>query len=237
MKKLVLLLMAICCILTACGGQENPAPSEAPSEAPTSAPTVTQTEAPTEAPAANVVSPLPATVNADTLWTDSATFAVSLKEGAFYRGSSGIPQLQVIVYTYDLYDMADIAVLKGGDTIVIRGEHVVIEALEHTQNGAVIINGGLDLGGYELRTDDDTVYYEIGYSDVKSWYEVGDVILPVSGDFVYTDSSDLDNGPVTYSLDDIFSDDSPIDYNFVPQNTIIMIENSEVTAMERIYAP
>lgn len=241
MKRFVIFLLALCCMLAACGVKDTPAPTNAPNEAPTvtqtEAPTEVPTDAPTEAPAAKVVTPLPVTVDVNNL--DNCTVAVSLEKGDAYYGSgiTHIPTMKVTVYTYDLYDMVDIAQLQSGDTIIIRGENVVVEALERTETGAVIINGGLDMGGYDLWTSDNTVYFETGYSDMKYWQALGEFATEVAADFVFTDSSDLDKGPVTYTFDDLVSEDSPIDFLFDPQSTTVTIENGLIISMERIYTP
>lgn len=179
-----------------------------------------------------VVEPLPVTLDANQL-TD-CTAAVSIGEGHAYVDGAGEQKMKVTVFTYDLYDMVDISQLKSGDTITIRQEPVIVASLER-KDRAVIINGGIDVGGYELRTDEDTTYYEISYSDMLSYYEIGEATLPVSADFVYTDSSDLDNGPVTYTFSDLA--EGNVDFFFTPYNTKIVIEGGTVVAMERTYTP
>jgi len=210
-------------------------PTEAPTKtpAPTKEPTVTPLESP--APAAKTVSPLPVTIDMNNL--DNCTIAVSFEQGDFFTDDAGAIQLKVKVYTYDLYDIVDIAMLAPGDTILLRGEEVLITSLVRTDTGAVQINGGLDVGGYELITNDHTVFFETGYSDVKSYYELGEATLPVSADFIFTDKSDLDNEPVTYYPGDFLTDEADIFYHFVPNSTTITIQDSQVIKMERVYVP
>ena len=98
--------------------------------------------------------------------------AISLEKGGAYVDDTGAMQMDVTVYTYDVYDMVDIATLKEGDTIVIRGEEVVVTSLEQNNVG-LIINGGIEENGYELCTDNTTVWFESGFNDAKSYYEVG----------------------------------------------------------------
>ena len=102
-------------------------------------------------------------------------------------------------------------------------------------NNAIWINGGLDEGGYELRSDDETTYYLMDYSDMLYYYEIGEIKVPVSEDFVYTDASDLEGGEVSYSIDDLLEGNA--DYDFVPQNTQLVIFEGKVSFMERIYTP
>ena len=56
-------------------------------------------------------------------------------------------------------------------------------------------------------------------------------------DFVYTDESNLDNGPATYNADDFLNNAEGIDYLFNEHNTTIQIQNGMAVAMTRIYTP
>lgn len=182
----------------------------------------------------NVVVPLPNTVNMDEL--DNCTVAVSLEKGDAYVDDTGAMQMDVTVYTYDLYDMVDIDSLKEGDTIVIRGNKVTVESLEKNDRG-LLINGGLDNNGYEFKTDDTTVWYECGYNDAKSYYELGKTTIRVSTDMNFYDSSDLDKGEVIYYPGDFLTDNAGIQYHFVPNNTSIVIEDGMIIEMYRSYIP
>ena len=183
MKKFVLLLM-ICCLLTACGAKSE-AVADAPAQATNS---ITVTEAPTEATDGEVVveeaaegvtvSPLPATIDINAL--DNCMVAVSFEKGDAYVDDAGVMQLDVTVYTYDLYDMVEIANLAEGDTIVIQGQDVVVTSLETIESGILLINGGTENGGYDLWHNDSGVYFEQGYDDAKAYYALGSVTIPVS---------------------------------------------------------
>jgi len=146
-------------------------------------------------------------------------------------------QMRLTIYTYDLYDMVDISRLEEGDILRIGQDHITVTSIEYTAYGSLLINGGLDAGGYELRTDDNTVFYETGYSDMKSWYPVGTILIPVSQDFIYTDCSDLDVQPRIFYPGDFLIPDTGIDYHFTPHNTTVTIEGGKVIAMERRYTP
>ena len=249
-KKFLALILTLTLVFTmaACGttedanaGVNTPAPTKeaVPTTAPTTIPAdvAEPTAAPTEAPApaAKTVSPLPVTIDMNNL-TD-CTVAVSFNKGDAYVDDNGAMQLKVKVYTYDLYDMVDIAVLTPGDTIILRGEEVLITDLVRTDSGAVQINGGLDAGGYELRTDEHTVYYEIGYSDVKTYFELGEATLPVSENFILTDNADPEGTAKTFHFEDLSTDNVAYIYGFDPNNTRIVIEGGAVTQMERVYTP
>ena len=251
MRKLVAFLLTgiMLLALTACGNAnstndntatpvptkettDNTEPTALPTEAPVDVtePETDPTEAP--APAAKTIAPLPVMIDMENL-TD-CTVAVSFEKEDIFADAK---QLQVTVYTYDLYDMVDIAMLAVGDTIILRGEEVVVTSLVTTDYGVVQINGGLDEGGYELVTDDHTVYFETGYSDVKTWFELGKVVLPVSADFVFTDNADPESDTQTFTLEDLFTDKVSHIYGFSPYNTSIVIQDGIVTRMKRVYTP
>lgn len=193
----------------------------------------TQTEI--EEPNKNIISPLPETLDIKDL--DNCTVAASFEKGDARIDDSGKMVMDVTVYSYELYDMVDIASLKENDVIVRHNEEINITELERLNTGLVRINGGEENGGFDLISNDSTVYYEIGMSDVKSYYELGKVILPVSEEFEYIDSSDIDAKEKTYYPGDFLKDDSGIEYNFSPNNTSIVIENSVIIKMNKVYMP
>ena len=182
----------------------------------------------------NTILPLPASIDMNQL--ENCTVAISLEQGDAYVDDTGAMQMDVTVYTYDLYDMVDMAGLKEGDTIVIREQEVEISSIERTERG-ILINGGLDENGYEFATDDTTTWYECGYSDAKSYYALGDATIRVSADMNFYDSSDLDKGEVMYYPGDFLTDKAGIVYHFVPDNTRIVIEDGKIIEMYRSYMP
>ncbi|MEE0896083.1 MAG: hypothetical protein U0L88_00430, partial [Acutalibacteraceae bacterium] len=116
-------------------------------------------------------------------------------------------------------------------------EEVTITEVERTDSGLVRINGGEENGGFDLVSNDNTVYYETGMNDIKAYYELGKATLPVSVDFEYIDESVLDSEAKTYYLGDFLTDDAEIEYNFTPNNTSIVIENGTIIKMNKVYMP
>lgn len=193
--------------------------------------------APPETEAVLTVHPIPQTIDLTNL-TD-AQLHISFDEGDVYLDDTGILRMDATVYAYDRYEPADIARLQVGDTILLRGEPLLIQSLECVDcvGGDVTINGGLEQGGCWLIADDEGLYYEIGFSDLKSFYPLGQVTLRISGDFQYTDRSDLDAEPRVWYPGDFLLEDVGIDYYFTPHNTAIRLEDGQITQMERIYTP
>lgn len=184
---------------------------------------------------AKVINPLPETLDVNAL--DNCTVAVSLEKGNAYVDDSGKMVMDVTVYSYELYDMVDISTLEENDVIVRKDEEVTITEVERTDSGLVRINGGEENGGFDLVSNDSTVYYETGMNDIKAYYEIGTVTLPVSDEFEYIDESVLDSEAKTYYPGDFLTDDAEIEYNFTPNNTSIVIENGTIIKMNKVYMP
>ena len=195
----------------------------------------TKTETESKEPNVNVISPLPETIDINAL--DNCTVAISLEKGGAYVNDSGKMVMDVTVYSYELYDMVDIASLKENDVILRKNEEVKVTEIERLETGLVRINGGEENGGFDLVSNDSTVYYESGMNDIKAYYELGSVTLPVSDEFEYVDESDLDVDAKKYFAEDFLKDDSGIEYNFSPNNTSIVIENGTIIKMNKTYMP
>lgn len=184
---------------------------------------------------ANVISPMSEDLDIDAL--ENCTVAVSLEKGDAKVSDNGKMVMDVTVYSYELYDMVDISALEKNDVIVRQNEEIKVTELERLDSGLVRINGGEENGGFDLISNDSSVYYEIGMNDIKAYYELGKVTLPVSDEFEYIDESDIEAEAKMYYPGDFLTDDSDIDYNFSPNNTNIVIENGTIIKMNRAYMP
>ena len=150
-KKIIVLVMALCLLLTGCAkpqtdGGENEVPADNMIDAAENYDTTDsgQTEE------AQIIRPLPDTTMENL--TD-AILSVSLEEGDAYVDDNGRMQMDLKIYTYDKYDMVDIARLKVGDTVVRHSGEVKIISKEKNETGTISINGGLENGGFDLVTD------------------------------------------------------------------------------------
>ena len=182
-----------------------------------------------------LIYPLTETLDLNTL--ENSTVSVSLEKGGVYVDGSGNTVMDAKIYTYELYDMVDIASLEVGDRIFRRCEEIVVTEVERLASGLVRINGGEENGGFDLISDDGTVYYEVGMNNVKAYYELFEETLPVSDKFEYVDESEPDSKAKHYSVKDFLAKDSGIEYNFYPSNTSIVIENGKIVKMNKIYIP
>ena len=136
-------------------------------------------------------------------------------------------------YDYDRYDMVDISNLADGSVIVAGGKDMTVSSVER-DGSLVLINGGLTKGGMTLTTQDDGVFYELGVNDVKCYQEKGEVKLPLSASFTLTDDSDPDHPNQTYGAEKL---SELVSSGFTANNTLVTIENGEITAITRTVAP
>ena len=238
MKRYVVMLVALCLMLAGCAfpqinGLEKHSPTEnITTEATENAKATAATKAEQTEPAL-VISPLPDTTM-DNL-TD-AILSISLEDGDAYVDDSGIMQMDLKIYTYDKYDMVDIANLKVGDTVVRHSGEVKVISKEQNEAGTISINGGLENGGFDLVTDDCGIFYETGFNDVKNWHEIGEATIRVSVDFKGIDNADLEQGEVIIYPGD-FLVGAVTNYDFTPYNTTIRVEDGQIVEMNRVFIP
>nr|MBQ8252525.1 hypothetical protein [Lachnospiraceae bacterium] len=212
------------------GNGENEIPSDiAASKAMVSSDT-DSTEQPEET---HTITPLPDTTMEN---LSDAILSISLDEGDAYVDDSGRMQMDLKIYTYDKYDMVDIANLKVGDTVVRHFGEVKVVSKEQNEAGTIFINGGLENGGLDLVTDDCGIFYETGFNDVKNWYEIGEATIHVSVDFKGYDNADLEQGEVIIYPGD-FLIGAVTNYDFTPYNTTIRVEDGQIVEMNRVFIP
>ena len=223
MKLHIFTMVLLCVLLSGCGSR--------PEQTAESVPVETKAE---ETLAAAVIRPLP-----DTTMTalENSILNVSFGKNDVYRDESGKRFLRMQIYSYEKFDLVDISGLKAGDTILLSGEEISVNAVVRNGSGTVLVNGGLDEGGFDLWTDDSGIYFEHGYSDMKAWFPVGDAEFVVSDTFVFHDSADLELGTVVYDAEDLMNAVAESLFGYQPQNTTVRIENGQVAEMNRIYTP
>ena len=232
MKKMIAWMLMLCLLLAGCASSQGE--GSEPAE-PVEDQIIEEQTDEVEEPAltGKVILPLPDTTMENL--TD-AILPISLEKGDAYVDDKGILLMDVAIYTYDRYDMVDIAMLEVGDTIVGYAGEVEVASIERNEAGTVMINGGLGEGGFDLVTDDEGVFYELGFSDAKSWYEVGTATIRVSADMVGTDNADPDLGEVTFYAGDLLND-AIEHFQFTPHNTTIRVEDGQIVEMNRRYVP
>ncbi|MCC8103749.1 MAG: hypothetical protein LIP11_16370 [Clostridiales bacterium] len=185
----------------------------------------------------SAVMPLPAALDTEALKEDgSAVFAAEFAISDFYLSEDGTPRLRMDVYDRELFDLVDISLLEEGDTICLGGVCVTVEALERDEEGAVIINGGLESeGGHVLITDEDTVYYEEDAAGYPNYVKIGELDLALDDNFTFVDDSGDENSEMEYVWEDIlrYEQAGIQNLSFSPDDTEVTVENGLVTNITR----
>ena len=234
-RKVTILFIACSLLLCGCGNlQPNDTEHVIPTETTSSDVVTNDVPTATEPIAdAQTISPLLDTTMENL--TD-AILSISLDEGDAYVDDTGRMQMDLTLYTYDKYDMVDISKLKVGDIMVRHSGEVAITSIERNELGTILINGGLEHGGFNLTTDDCGLFYEIDGNNQHNWYEIGDATIRVSVDFKGADHADPTLGEVTLYPGD-FLVGAVTNYNFTPYNTTVRVENGLLVEMHRVYTP
>lgn len=234
MKKTMLALcVAAVLVLAACGGGAATVSTSASAStsASTSVPASASAAVSAAADAARV-EPLPETLH-EGVW-NNATFAASF-DAAGISTQDGAASLYLTIYNHELFDMVDVSTLKAGDTLVLNGEDILVEAVEQTGTGMVVINGGLDTGGCDLVTDDDTVYYEGLLDGRKSQHVVGEATFPLSAEFRFIDNADWENPNQVYTAEAFLALEDMS--GFTQDNTLVTVADGEIVEITRSFTP
>lgn len=233
MKKRIALLMAFCLLLAGCADSQADEGKEVAASQSSAAAESVVAEDPVQTEEGRTILPLPDSTMENL--TD-AILSVSLNEGDAYVDDEGRMQMDLKIYSYDQYDMVDIAQLKVGDTLVGYAGEVEVVSKEQNAAGTIYINGGLENGGFDLVTDDCGTFFETGFNDAKSWYEIGTATIRVSADFLGIDSSNPEQGEVILYPGD-FLTGAVANYDFTPYNTTVRVEEGQIVEMHRVYVP
>lgn len=244
MKKKVLgMVLCTAMLLTACGSDNSSAPAvatvegtpistEAASSETVSSEAVTETSA--VSTDATEVTPLATAI--DTTALADGTYAVSFV-ASDATTDNGTVQLNVTVYDYEHFSADAVENLKAGDTLVINGENMVVDTVENNGEGMISVNGGLENDGCDLGKDEDGNYSELLMDIGRNYNTIGQTVLPLSKDFVFTDNSDPEKQDIQYSAEELVNllgDDTQY-FNAI--TTSITVKNGEITAMQRIFMP
>ncbi|MEG1888999.1 MAG: hypothetical protein RR491_05675 [Lachnospiraceae bacterium] len=180
------------------------------------------------------ITPLPATLRGDTL--NNCTVAVSFSAADIYENQQKESFVPMTLYDYELFDLVDIGKLKIGDILVINKKEMKVNSLKREQ-GELIINGGLEEGGCYLQTSENGVYYEVGMDGAKSYYAIEEVTLPLSKNFVYTDSSDFGQPEKTLHRKEFLTEMKDSENCFTQFATTAVIEDGAILYITQIFVP
>lgn len=146
--------------------------------------------------------------------------------------------LKCTVYTEDCYDIVDISTLEVGDTIWAGGVEIEIKSLERDDD--LLINGGIDEDGYNLRAyDEDNCWKMALEDDYATWTDRGETTLPLADGVTFTDGWNIDQEPVTATGAEAVAEaihGTDMD-SFICLNTTVRVEGGKVVEIVRAFMP
>ena len=146
--------------------------------------------------------------------------------------------LRLTVYSQDCYDIADIAALSVWDTIIVGDDAIIVVTIDRGDD--LLINGGLDEDGINLRAyDEDNCWRVAMEDDYASYTERGEAVWPLDDEVCFTDGWDIENEPIVITGADAVAKaiaETEMEY-FDPYSTAVRVENGKIVEIERWYTP
>lgn len=186
----------------------------------------------TEEPRYQCIAPLPPAYSLDS-FDDVMVPAGFTLDDFDWEGNN----LTLTVWSKDIYDAVQVSQMKPGDTLVYRGEKMVVHEVEQV-NSVIEINKGHYDGGASLAPLDGGVYRAYGYSGHANFTKLGCVTLSIDEAFCFIDCGEDYNDPsdtVTSSHRQYL--ESKVDKNFWPLNTEVRIVQGKVVSIHRRWIP
>ena len=190
----------------------------------------------TSTPAVKTVAPQSAAI--DVMALADGIYHVAFNRGDVLGGASGVFMNAVHVFSEDVYDIVEVNTLAVCDTLVVGGESYPVTGVEN-QDGSVLVNGGLDAGGFTLVAEDESNCFKVrGYNDLTSYTERGVTTLTVDPSATFTDGWNIEAEPVVTNYDGIVAAmQASENDSFTEDNTTVRVEGGRVVEINRIYVP
>lgn len=199
----------------------------------------TEPEAESAAPETDVIVPLYPLENAQDALADGG-YSVAFTADDLAQTDAGY-ELTVEVYDYDRYEIEAIDKLTTGSQIQFCNKIVTIEDVEkNAETGFVIINGGVENDGIELK-EEDGLYRTVTMNDYPVYYSVGKVTIPLAKDVTFEDQASSENGPDSEGeiaqADAVPEMIEKIDIPFNCTNTVITVRGEQILQIIRYWTP
>lgn len=144
------------------------------------------------------------------------------------------------LYAEELFDVVDVHEMKEGDFLFQGDCDYEIESLTE-ENGAILVNGGLDEGGVTLLGGEGGTYYAQNYDDLPFLVDLGGTELTIASTVVLKDTSNPDDN---FQEHDAKGAANCVDYMcntdwiFIsPTSTKIRVENKKIVEIIFNYVP
>lgn len=147
--------------------------------------------------------------------------------------------LDITAYREFLYDSVSINRLQKGDTLMLKGEPIVVDSLER-RDGFVGINGGIERRGVDLTAHEGGTYRATTFNNHSIYQEIGNITLKLADDFILIDCGEDFSDPCDTISENQYTYLSNLPENrrdFFQMNTRIRIENGLVKEINRRWIP
>ncbi len=138
----------------------------------------------------------------------------------------GVLKIYMIVYDYERFAAADISRMKVGDTLSVNGQSVLVDVIEHRENGGVMVNGGIEL------VQDGDVFYVVAANAEKCYQMLGSATLLAAQDFTFYDYTGL-----AYSAEELLTLADSIDFSCPACCASAEVKNGFLVSVTRMFAP
>lgn len=145
--------------------------------------------------------------------------------------------LTLTVLSMDLYDAVQVSLMAPGDTLVYRGEKMVVHEVEQ-ENAIITVNKGLYEGGAWLIPLAGGVYRAIEDSDCATYTKMGRVSLPIDDglSLIYCGEDYNDPSDTVTSCHRQYLE-SKVCRNFWASDTDVRIVQGKVVCIQRRWTP
>ena len=148
-------------------------------------------------------------------------------------------ELTFYVYTEDIYDIVDISGIAPGDTFWLGGLDFEVESVERTDD-LLLINGGMDNGGFTLQAyDEDNGWKILMENDYHTYTSRGATTLPMGEDVTFTDGWEVGKEAIVLNGAEEVAraiTETEMTY-FSPLNTTVRVEDGRIVEIIRSYMP
>ena len=146
--------------------------------------------------------------------------------------------LEMTVYSEDLYDTVELHQMNVGDTLLFNGDTIIVNKIEGESD--LTINGGIEEGGAYLVPNEGGTYRALLMDDHSAYTKLGKVQLPLSEQFTIIDCGDNPTDPYdTIRTDQKLYLENVKEYKreFNELNTRVQVEDGIITCITRHWIP
>ena len=180
------------------------------------------------------IKPQMPTVNLDEIADGSYAAAFSVKDFN-WRGSN----LMLTLFSEDIYDGNQIDNIQVDDTLLFRGDTLIVKS-KKMELSFVEINGGIEHDGADLQKTNDGDYGGMQLDDHSTYSVLGKTEILLSNDFTIIDCGDEPQEPydtIRSSQKQYLEGVKEYKKDFMELNTVVTVKNGYITNITRRWIP